>query len=86
MPMRTLDEIVGGIVGFVNTEIMASGHAIGATDRFELAGVDSMALLKILLFVEREYGFWMPEEDLVAGNVASAAALGNYVAGHLRGG
>jgi len=82
--MHTLDEIVGAIVGFVNTEIMASGHAIGASERFELAGVDSMALLKILLFVEREFGFWMPEEDLVVGNVASPAALGDYVARHLR--
>ncbi|MEO8084180.1 MAG: phosphopantetheine-binding protein [Ardenticatenales bacterium] len=79
MPTCTLDEIVIGIVRFVNTEIMASGQAIAAADRFDLAGVDSMALLKILLFVEREFGLWVPEEDLVIGNVASAAALGGYV-------
>lgn len=82
--MRTLDEIVGGIVEFVNTEIMASGQAIEPSDRFEAVGVDSMALLKILVFVEREFEFWMPEEDLVVGNVASAEALGDYVARRLR--
>jgi acyl carrier protein len=80
MPARTIDEIVAALVGFVNTEIMAPGHAIAPTDRFEAAGVDSMAILKILLFIEREFGFWVPDEDLVDGNVASATALGRYVA------
>ena len=25
-----------------------------------------MALLKVLIFIEAEFGFWMPDEDLVA--------------------
>jgi D-alanine--poly(phosphoribitol) ligase subunit 2 len=83
MPGRTIDEIVGALVGFVNTEIMAPGHAIGPIDRFEPAGVDSMALLRILVFIEQEFGVWMPDEDLVAGNVASPIALGRYVAERL---
>ena len=85
MAARGSEAIVGAIVGFVNAEIMAPGHALAASDGFELAGVDSMALLKILLFVEREFGFWMPEEDLVVDNVASAAVLGAYVAARLGG-
>ena len=42
---------------------MAPGHAIGAEDRFDAAGIDSMALLKVLLFVEQQFGFWVPDED-----------------------
>ena len=38
-----------------------------------------MALLKILLFIEAEFGFWMPDEDLVEENTASALALANYI-------
>ena len=68
------------LVGFVNREIMAPGHAIGPDDRFDAVGVDSMALLKVLLFVEQEFGFWVPDEDLVEENVASAATLARYVA------
>ncbi len=83
MPTHTLDEIVDAIVTFVNTEIMAPGHTIGSTDCFEAVGVDSLALLKMLLFVEREFGFFLPDEDLVDGNVATATALGQYVALHL---
>ena len=62
---------------------MAPGHAIGPSDRFEPAGVDSMALLKIVVFIEREFGLWMPDEHLVDRNVASATALGRYVAERL---
>jgi acyl carrier protein len=38
-----------------------------------------MALLKVLLFVEAEFGFWMPDEDLVAENLASPRALARYI-------
>jgi acyl carrier protein len=83
MEARNFDVIVGALVGFVNSEIMAPGHAIGPSDLFEPAGVDSMALLKVLVFIEQEFGVWMPDEDLVEGNVASPSALGRYVADRL---
>jgi diaminopimelate decarboxylase len=80
MAAPTPEEITRALLGFVNDEIMAPGHAIGPDDALDAAGVDSMALLKVLLFVEREFGFWVPDEDLVAANVATAADLGRYVA------
>ncbi len=83
MSARTAAEIADAVVGFLNDEIMAPGHAIGEDDRFDAAGVDSMALLKVLLFVERTYGFWIPDEDLVDANVTSAATLARYVAARL---
>lgn len=46
---------------------------------FEAAGVDSMALLRVLLFVESEFGFWVPDEDLVRENIASARTLARYI-------
>ena len=83
MTVRAASAIAESLVGFVNREIMAPGHAIRADDRFDGVGVDSMALLKVLLFVEQEFGFWVPDEDLVETNVASAAALARYVAARL---
>jgi acyl carrier protein len=38
-----------------------------------------MALLKILLFVEAEFGFWPPDEDLVVDNLHSPRALAHYI-------
>ena len=86
MPARTVSAIAERLTEFVNHEIMAPGHAIGPDDRLEPAGVDSMALLKVLLFVEREFGFWIPDEDLVDDTVASATSLARYVAGRLAAG
>ena len=81
MPARTVNAIADLLVAFVNREIMAPGHAIGVEDRFDAAGVDSMALLKVLLCVEQEFGFWVPDGDLTDENVASATTLARYVAG-----
>jgi acyl carrier protein len=83
---RTVSEIADLLVAFVNREIMAPGHAIAPDDRLEPAGVDSMALLKVLLFIEREFGFWIPDEDLVGDVVASVTSLARYVAARLAAG
>ena len=83
MPARTVSAIAERLTAFVNREIMAPGHAIAPDDRLEPAGVDSMALLKVLLFIEREFGFWIPDEDLVDDVVMSATSLARYVAGRL---
>jgi len=45
----------------------------------DIAGVDSMALLKVLLFIESEFGFWMPDEDLVEENIKTARAMAAYI-------
>jgi acyl carrier protein len=87
MPTRTAqgpgfsqpDEIVGTLTTFINTSIMARGHPVNPDEDLEEAGIDSFALLKILLFIEAEFGFWMPDEDLVEENTASALALANYI-------
>jgi acyl carrier protein len=73
------DETVKALTTFINTSIMARGHPVQPDDSLDEAGVDSMALLKILVFIEAEFGFWMPDEDLVEENVASARALATYI-------
>jgi acyl carrier protein len=79
-PAGRIDDVAAAILAFVNTDIMAEDRALRADEPFEPAGIDSMALLRIFLFVESEYGFWIPDEDLVPDNVGSVAALARYVA------
>ena len=76
---RAPAEIAEILTAFVNTSIMARGHPVQPDDDLEAAGVDSMALLRILLFIETEFGFWIPDEDLVPEHVASTRALANYI-------
>lgn len=67
------------LTGFVNAHIMGRSRPVEPDDDLEAAGVDSMGLLKILLFVEAEFGFWMPDADLRPENVSSIRALASYV-------
>ena len=72
-------DVAETLLAFVNTDIMADGHAIQADESLEAAGVDSMALLRIFLFIESEFGFWIADEDLVPDNVGSVMALSRYL-------
>lgn len=73
--------VTAAIVRYLNTEIMAASHALDADDDLAAAGVDSMALLKVLVFVEREFGIWVPDEDLTDAVIQSARTLAAYVCG-----
>lgn len=80
---RDPDEVGQALTDFVNAVIMARGHPIGPDDSLERAGVDSIAMLKVLLFIEREFGFWIPDEDLVEEHIGSARALARYICRHV---
>ncbi len=74
-----IEEVASALTAFVNANIMARGRPIRSDEAFETAGVDSMGLLKVLLFIESEFGFWMPDDDLVEENVGSPRALATYI-------
>ena len=74
-----VEDVAAALTVFVNATIMARRRPMAADDEFETAGVDSMGLLKVLLFIEAEFGFWMPDGDLVEDNVASPRALAAYI-------
>jgi len=73
------EEVAAVLTAFINTSIMARGHPLQPDDDLELAGLDSMALLKVLLFIEAEFGFLIPDEDLVQENVRSPRTLAIYI-------
>jgi acyl carrier protein len=79
VPAIDHDTVADTLTAYVNTRIMARGRRIQPDDEFETVGIDSMALLKILLFVEAEFGFWPPDADLVADNLRSPRALAHYI-------
>jgi acyl carrier protein len=77
----TVDVVTAAILRYLNAEIMAAAHAVAADDELAAAGVDSMALLKVLVFLEREFGLWVPDEDLTDEVIRSARTLATYVCG-----
>lgn len=79
LPATDHDTVAQTLTAFVNDNIMARGRRIQPDDDFEMMGIDSMALLKVLLFVEAEFGFWPPDEDLIEANLRSPRALAHYI-------
>ena len=79
----SIDRVASAIVRFLNTEVMAATHPIAADDVLADHGVDSMALLKVLVFVEGEVGVWVPDEDLTDDVVRTARSLATYVCGRM---
>ena len=73
------EDVAKAVADFVNASIMARTRPVQPDDDLELAGLDSMALLKVLLFIEARYGFWMPDEDLVAENIRTPRAFATYI-------
>jgi acyl carrier protein len=79
VPLIDPNTVVHALTAYVNANVMARGRPIDPDDDFETAGVDSMGLLKVLLFVEAEFGFWPPDADLVLDNLRSPRALAHYI-------
>ncbi len=73
------EDVAKAVADFVNASIMARSRPVQPDDDLERAGLDSMALLKILLFIEAQFGFWMPDEDLVAENIRTPRAFATYI-------
>lgn len=44
------------------------------------AGLDSMAIMQLLLLIEERFGVWLPEEDLTRENFACIRSLTRAVA------
>src|SRR5206468_12795005 len=45
------EEVANVLTAFISTSIMARGHPVQPDDDLEAVGLDSMALLKVLLFI-----------------------------------
>ena len=65
------------LLGFLQREVFAPGIAVTQETDLLAAGFDSVSLVRLLLFVETTYGFWIPEAEITTtalSNVRSLAA------------
>ncbi len=74
------EDVAARLLDFVNAGLgLPPGRSVGAEDPLEAAGVDSLGFLKVLLFIETEFGFWVPDQDLVEENIATVSTLARYI-------
>jgi acyl carrier protein len=70
-------EIEAKLLDFVRREVFAPDAGITAETDLISAGFDSMSLVRVLLFIETTYGFWLPQSEINAAalqNIRSLAA------------
>lgn len=75
----SIKEIEESISSFVNEELVDEKHAIQPNDQFNDVGIDSHAIIQIVLFVERNYSIQWTESDLNKKNLSSIASLAEFV-------
>jgi acyl carrier protein len=71
---------------FARTNFVAEGMEFDENSPLAKAGIDSFALVELLLFCERSLGVRVPDSHLTGSNLASMASLANCVASLARNG
>jgi acyl carrier protein len=65
---------------FAQANLVSEEVCLSEETRLAEAGVDSFALIELLLFVERTFGIAVPESHLTRENLASLASLARCIA------
>lgn len=73
-------EIETKLLAFLQREIFAPETTLTPETDLIAAGFDSMSLVRVLLFVETQYGFWMPEGEINAATLKNVRTLAATVA------
>ncbi len=72
--------IVDQLGQFARANLVAEGTVLEEQTRFAEVGLDSFALVELLLFCERAFGVRVPDSHLTRENLASLASLAACVA------
>jgi len=78
--MIQAQEIEIKLLDFLKREVFAAEVAVTFETDLVAAGFDSMSLVRLLLFVETDYGFWIPENEITGDALRNVRALANTIA------
>lgn len=73
-------KITAQLCEFARTNFVAEGTDFDENSPLSQAGIDSFALVELLLFCERVLGVRVPDSHLTGSNLASMAALASCIA------
>ncbi|MEW6268524.1 MAG: phosphopantetheine-binding protein [Thermodesulfobacteriota bacterium] len=82
-PFRALPDLERALVALVEEHLLDGSTRLDAAAPLSSAGLDSMAVMQLLLLIEDRFGLWLPEEDLTHENFASIRTLARAVARRL---
>ena len=73
--MIEASEIENQLVAFMQREVFAPQLAITPETDLLASGFDSMSLVRVLLFIEKTYGLWIPEGEITGSALSTARSL-----------
>ncbi len=78
-PIPALDHLDQQLVTLVSERLLETQAGFGADSNLYEAGLDSMALMQLLILVEEEYGVSIPESALTKQNFSTVRHLSQLI-------
>ena len=73
--MIDASEIETKLLDFLKREVFAADVPVTPETDLIAAGFDSMSLVRLLVFIETDYGFWIPESEITGAALQNVRAL-----------
>jgi acyl carrier protein len=73
--MIEAEKIEAELMGFLQREVFAPSMEVTIETDLVAAGLDSMSLVRLLLFVEMTHGLWVPEKEITSESLRNVRAL-----------
>jgi acyl carrier protein len=78
--MIEAQEIETKLLDFLKREVFAPEVAVTPETDLVAAGFDSMSLVRLLVFIETDYGFWIPESEITSDALQTVRSLAATIA------
>ena len=78
--MIEASEIETKLLDFLKREVFAAEVAVTPDTDLVASGFDSMSLVRVLLFIEQSYGFWIPESEITGDALQNVRTLATTAA------
>jgi acyl carrier protein len=79
-PETDPNKIAARLCDFARKNFVAEGQEFDENSPISQAGIDSFALVELLLFCERDLGVRVPDSHLTGANLASMSSLAKCIA------
>ncbi|MGC3958811.1 MAG: acyl carrier protein [Verrucomicrobiota bacterium] len=78
--MIEASEIETRLLDFLKREVFAPEVVVTPETDLIASGFDSMSLVRVLLFLEQAYGFWIPEGEITGDALQNVRSLATTAA------
>ena len=79
----TVNDLAAELLAFVGREIITDRDDLATGTDLLAAGFDSFSLVNVLLYIEKQYGIWVPETAFTEQSLQNTQTLAATIQPHL---